>query len=500
MRLFNFPNAGIRFNACAAALAVCLASAAFVTAGEAGAGPPLPANPSKISYPPLQWNVPLGTPYRVELKNGLAAYVAVDSQLPIVQLVAYVRYGTLLDPAGKEGQAQLMATLMRTGGTQEYPADTLDALIDRYAMRISVRASQDLMQFSASFLSEYTDTAFAIIRQMLFKPRFDEKKLEKEKKIVIDALRHRFDNPGPTCDIGFQKALYARSAASALATEQSVQQIDRAGLSALHAKVFACGNSIIAVAGKFDRASMISRLEKSFPAAGKKAAPAFPEINPASPVKCLIIHKPISQVYVQFGLPLFKRPHPDYYPVSVANLILGGGGFTSRLGTAVRSDAGLTYSIHANAESNYTYPADWSIDFFTKNESFPKAMALALAIVDSLRKNGVTALELANAKASLIDEMPSMFRSPFDIASTYAWSEYFKRSPLIFKEYPDSIRAIKREDLQRVFNKYLDPSSFVYTIVGDTSALAKYSSADGFDLAKLAPRRIMVPDSIPRLP
>ena len=444
--------------------------------------------------------MPLGGPYRVDCKNGLRAYVAVDSQLPLVRITAYIRYGTLLDPKGKEGQASLLATLMRTGGTQQFPADTLDALIDKYAMKFSVKASEDLMQFNASFLSDYTDTAFAIIGQMLFKPQFNEKKLEKEKKILIDALRHRFDNPGPTCDIAFQKTVYARSPASALATQQSVQQVDRAGLSALHAKIFTTGNIICAAAGQFDRAAMISRLEKCFPAPVKTSAPGFPEIKPGSAVKCLVIHKPITQTYVQCGLPLFKRPHPDYYPVSVANLILGGGGFTSRLSSEVRSDAGLTYSIHSNAESKYTYPGVWNIDFFTKNESFPKAMALTLAVIDSLRKNGVTDEELSNAKASLIDEMPSMFRSPFDIVSTYAWNEYYGRSPLIFKNYPDSIRAIKREDLKRVFNKYLDPASFVYAIVGDTAALSKYRSAGRFDLDKLAPRKTIAPDSIPRLP
>lgn len=460
-----------------------------------------PSHPSKLSYAALKWVVPLGAPYRTVLKNGLRAYIAVDSLLPYVQIHAYIRSGTLLDPQGKDGLGTLTATLMRTGGTEKYPPDSLDALIDLYAMNFSVSASEDNTLFKASFLSEYIDTAFTVIQQMLFKPRFDEAKLEKEKNIVIQGIRHRFDNPGPTLDVAYQKILYPASTASGLITEHSIKRITRNDCIALHARSVTTGNVILAISGKFDRAAMINRLEKFFPAAKKLSDTSFPVIKAGSNVKCLVVHKPISQVYARFGVPLFKRPNADYYSVSVANLILGGGGFTSRLGTKVRSDAGLTYSIYSNAESNYTYPATWYVEFFTKSESFPLAMALSLREIDSLRKNGVTAEELSNAKSSLIDEMPSMFRSPFDIVSTYAWNEYFSRSPDIFKNYPDSIRAMTREKIRDAVQKYLDPATFSYVFVGDTTALSKYkNAADGFALEKLAPRKTIVADSIPVLP
>ncbi|MBN2035474.1 MAG: insulinase family protein [Chitinispirillaceae bacterium] len=459
-----------------------------------------PPHPLKISYGPLSWTVPRGEPYRVQLKNGLCAYVASDSQLPLVRLTVYVRHGTLLDRAGKEGESTMMATLMRTGGTKRYKADMLDALIDQYAMNFSVQASEDLMQVSAEFLAEYLDTGLVILKEMLFHPRFEQAKLDKEKKIYREAIRHRFDNPGPTADIAFQKAVYAGSAASGMATEQTIKRVTRNDLTALHSRVFTTGSMILAIAGKFDRDAMIARLEKLFPSDKPRDKASFPAITPAPKVKCLVVHKPITQVYVQFGLPLFKRPHNDYYPVSVANLILGGGGFTSRLGTVVRSDAGLTYSIHSSAMSNYTYPGTWHVDFFTKNESFSEAVSLALSVIDSLRDSGVSARELANAKAILIDGMPSMFRTPYDIVSTYAWNEYFNRPPDIFAKYADRIKAVTRKDLRRVINKYLDPSSLTFIVVGDTSVLARYGTARAFDFNKLAPKKTIVPDSLPSLP
>jgi zinc protease len=391
---------------------------------------------------------------------------------------------------------------MRIGGTKRFSPDSLDALIDLYAMRIGISATEDCMQLSVSFLSDYIDTAFTIIRQILLNPRFDAAKLEKEKKIFSESIRHRFDNPGPTLDAAFQKSVYTGSVAARFATEQSVKRITCVDLIDMHRRTISPENCIFSIAGKFDRTAMIARLDTLFSgtaAASEAKTAQFPAIaiNPAA--KCLIVHKPISQAYVRFGVPLFMRPHADYYPVSVANLILGGGGFTSRLGTRVRSDAGLTYSIYSSAESNYTYPGTWYVEFFTKNESLPLALALSLKVIDSVREKGFSSEELAHAQSSLINEMPSMFRSPFDIVSTYAWNEYYGRPATIFRDYRDSVRSLTNDKILGMTRRYLDPSSFTYVIVGDTTAILRQVPAGGFQLDSLLPRRVIVPDSITSL-
>jgi zinc protease len=460
----------------------------------------LPSHPSEIVYGPLNWTVPLGGPYRETLSNGLRAYIATDSQLPLIQVVAYFRWGALKDPSGREGACSLLGKLMKNGGTKAYPPDSIDAVVDRYALRINVSSGEDMVEFSASFLSDYADTAFTVIKQILFDPIFDKKELEREKKIVIEDLSHRFDNPGPTLDAAYQKAMYAATPASRLPTEQSIRRIDRNLLVDLHRRAISTGNCIFSVAGKFDRPAMIERLEKLFPPAGPVGDTAFPKILAGPSEKCLVIHKPITQAYVRFGVPLFKRPDSDYYAASIANFILGGGGFTSRLGMRVRSNAGLTYSIHANAESNYTYPGTWYIDFFTKSETFGQATALSLEVIRELRANGITDAELEHAKETLVGGLPSTFRSPFDIVATYGWNEYYGRSPLHFQKYAGDLQAITKDDVTRVVGKYMNPAAFTFTVVGDTAALRAHGTVEGFEFEKLSPRKVIAPESIPLLP
>lgn len=404
---------------------------AFVIIAQSLAGGPIPDKPSKILYPPLGWKVPLGDPYRHVLDNGLVAYIAEDRSLPYFKLVGYVRYGSICDPAGREGISSLTASLMRTGGTQAYQSDTLDGLIDLYALRISVSVSETQASFSCSCLSEFTDTCLFIMSQILLHPAFEDKKIKKQTSIFLESIAHRFDNPDPILDAAYEKAMYRDGQNSLLPTAKSIGRITRKDIIALHKSIFRTQNMIVAVSGNFSMPAISARLAALFP---KPDAPApeslFPAISVKPLSKAVFVARPVSQSYVRMGLPLFKRPHDDYYAVNLLNLVLGGEGFTSRLGARVRSDEGLAYVVYSSAGSNYVFPATFFMEFHTKNETAGRAVALARAEVDRMRASGVTDEELAHAKKILTDQLPSMFRSPDEIVDNYAYNEFLSGQPI----------------------------------------------------------------------
>jgi zinc protease len=479
-------------GAARALLAIALIAAA-VTAKK-------PPHPSKIAYPPLDWTVPLGAPYRVTLDNGLRAYIAEDPRVPIVHVTGYVTWGETCDPPGQEGLSFLMARLMRTGGTERYPADSLDKLLDHLAIECSYAVTDAQFSFTVSVLTDFLDSALIILQQTLFHPTFETARVEKERAIVLEKIAHRFDNPGPILDASYGKLMYPGQANSALTTPASIARITRDDLVRCHARLCNTENMIIAVSGRFDKNVVAQKLAALFPKAVPVGESPFPEIAPGPRIKCLMVHKPMSQAYVRFGVPTFRRPHDDFYALHVVNLVLGGGGFTSRLGTTVRSDAGLTYSIYSNAESNYRHPATFYVDFFTKNETTSQAIALSLREINRLVTDGVTDEELANAKKYLVDALPSTFRSPGDIVETYAWNEYFGRAPDHYTRYVESVKALTASDLLRVARAWLKPDSFSYVIVGDTGAIAKADTFPGFSLKSFTSVRTTTPDSVPALP
>ncbi len=74
-------------------------------------------SPDKINYPPLQFNLP--QTQRVVLENGIVLYILEDHELPLVNIKALIKTGTMYDPESKEGVAELTAYVMRTGGTRK---------------------------------------------------------------------------------------------------------------------------------------------------------------------------------------------------------------------------------------------------------------------------------------------------------------------------------------------------------------------------------------------
>lgn len=460
----------------------------------------IPPHPNKLSFEPLDWQVPLGTPYRQELDGGLVTYIAEDHTLPRVTLTAEIRYGSICDPSGKEGLGDMMARLMRTGGTERISSDTLDMLLDLHAISVSFAQHDTRLSMSASFLSEHLDTALDLIGQMLFEPAFEQSRVNEERSVFLERIRHRFDNPGPLTAAAHAKAMYAGEENSRLATEASLGNITREDLVALHKRVLVRRNVIFAAAGDFDADDLRARIDTLFPPMPESAEPvAFPAIHFQRPHRALVVHKPITQAYVRMSLPMFARPHPDYYPASVLNHILGGGSFSSRLNQSVRSDAGLTYSIYSSVVSSYLYPGTFYVSFHTKTETMDDAIALVLAELRTIRDKGVTEEELSSAKGELITQLPSMFRSQEDIVSHYAWNEYYGRGPEHYREYADKLRAITLDDVNQMAKKYLESDSLTYVVVSDTSAVFTEAAQRNFSLRDLAPA-VMPADSIAKLP
>jgi len=476
-----------------------LAAAVVLFCGvqHAGAKNKTVKHPSLLSYDKLDWKIPEGKESRVILKNGIKLYIAEDKTLPLISMGVIIKSGSSLDVKGKEGLSSLFAVLMRRGGVNGYSPEKIDELLARYSINIGFNSNNDSLVFAADFLSEYSDTAFDIIEKMLFNPSFDDKILAKEKAIASEYVKYRFDDPESLLGAAYEKAMYSGSIIAGLADEKSIAAITRKDLIDYHSAVMKNENMIIYISGNFDKNEMTGKLEKIFSSNTNKSNTAidFPSVAVNTPNKCLIIDRKISQSYIRMGLPFIKRPHPDYYALSIAGIILGGGGFTSRLGSAVRSDAGLTYSIYSHAESNYTYPGTFYVDFFTRNETSAKAVALCLHEINKFLKDGITDAEFESAKNMLIETLPSYFRSPGDIVSTYARSDYYGNPDNHYTSYPDKIRALTKNEVMAAAEKYIKPENFVYVIVGDSEKVMNVREGDfsfnGFSPVIIKPEDIM---------
>ena len=377
------------------------------------------------------------------------------------------------------------------GGAGEYTPRQLNDLTGRLSIKINTELSDDSLIVTMDCLSEHYETALKILGEIYFKPLFDSGVLEDEKTISAEMIGHRYDNPENLLGAAYSAAMYSGTKVSRFPSEKTVMSVNRKDIADFHSNIMNNSDAIIYISGNISRQKMISDLSGLF--SGMKARKTerglFSGITANSFSRCLIVDKKINQAYIRIGIGAVQRPVEEYYPLALASMILGGGGFTSRLGTEVRSNSGLTYSIYSHVESNYSFQGTFYVDFFTKTESAARASSMCLDVIKKFLAEGPTDEELSNAKKMLVEGLPSYFRSPYDIVSTYARSEFNGNKPDHYISYPSKINSLTKDDVMKSARKYLRPENFVYTVVGDSKTITDQSFGD-FSFGKFSPRVI----------
>lgn len=208
--------------------------------------------------------------------------------------------------------------------------------------------------------------------------------------------------------------------------------------------------------------------------------PPFP--GPLEP-GVYLVDKKVSQATLRLGAPGVRRPHPDYYRLSVASYIFGSGGFSSRLVTKVRSDEGLAYDVDSYATSDYYRRGTVGVALQTKVETAPYALKLCLDEMERMAKEGITDAELEKAKDGLVKSLPSLFDTPRATAQIFAQSEIWKRDPDHFKNYVQEIRALSKDEVNDAFRRYFRRDSLRMVVVGPEAQLLQTEPKSGAKLA-----------------
>jgi predicted Zn-dependent peptidase len=174
-----------------------VAGAAFLLAASflapAMAQSAIPDRPEKLTFPPLVYEPPSPASFRVTLKSGPVAYVVPDRELPLVNIVVYAHTGSFLEPAGKEGLADLTGYLLARGGIKSKTAEDLEERLAFLAAQLNSAIGENQGSVGLNLLSKDLDEGLAILREVLSTPRFQEDKIALRKQQILQAMKERND-------------------------------------------------------------------------------------------------------------------------------------------------------------------------------------------------------------------------------------------------------------------------------------------------------------------
>ncbi|HEV8482121.1 MAG TPA: pitrilysin family protein [Blastocatellia bacterium] len=437
----------------------------------------IPARPEELKYTTLSYTPPKRDQYRHVLSNGVVAYLVEDHDFPLVNVVVQVRTGTYLDPRGKEGLASATASQIRAGGTTSKTSEQFDEAADFLAASMNSFMGDTSANASLNCLAKEIDKGLALYFEMLRNPGFQADRLALAKSQILQQMERRNDRTDAIENREWTRLIRGDDFyASRVSTKASIEGITRDDMIAFHKKYYHPGGFIFAVSGDFKTTEMIAKLEAAMRGweAGKEAVPEVPKPTHTPVPGMYAVHKAdVNQGRVSIGEISTTRDNPDAYALDIMNDILGGGGFTSRIMSRVRSDEGLAYSAGSGYGLGVYFPGIFRASFQSKSASVVQAAGIVMEEIERIRTTPVSKEELETAVNQAIEVFPRFFASAGQIANTFASDEYTRRPADYWARYRERIKAVTAADVLRVAKQYLHPDKMVILIVGNIDDITK---------------------------
>ncbi|NIM96944.1 MAG: hypothetical protein GTO24_02310, partial [candidate division Zixibacteria bacterium] len=305
------------------------------------------ATAQEIELPPIK---------KTTLDNGLKLIVIEHHELPVVAFRLILKCGSVYDPPGKAGLADLTAGLLRKG-TKTRSATQIAQEIDFVGGSLGAGSGRDATYATCQVLAKHFDLGLDLLSDIVLNPTFKEDEIDRLRNQTLGGIKEKKRDPESVADDKFKEFLFGNHpyGQPAEGTEQSVAAIVRDDIVNFHKKHYVPNNSILAVVGDVQPEEAIRKVKAKFSRwkAGEITAPSFTEPPAIKGHEILLVDNPeLTQTYIRLGHLGIERKNPDYFAVKVMNYILGGGGFASRLVDEVRSKRGLTYDIHCIFDYN----------------------------------------------------------------------------------------------------------------------------------------------------
>ncbi|MPZ77631.1 MAG: hypothetical protein GEU77_14025 [Deltaproteobacteria bacterium] len=415
------------------------------------------------------------TPRRSVLNNGMVLLTSEQRSLPMVSIEMLIHAGSRYDKPKQEGLANLTAKLL-TEGTGQRTSQQISETLDFLGASLSADSGEDLASVSLTILKKDLPVGLELLAEVLTSSVFPQEEIERQKQAVIASIRARQEQPGEIAEMRFSAALFPESPYSrpVEGNEASVTAIPQSGLKEFHQRYYRPNRSIMAVVGDISHEEITQALGRAFRSWSKGEPPAKPlALSTPAAVETIRVNKDhLTQANIVVGHRGVGRGNPDYYALQVMNYILGGGGFSSRAMDSIRNERGLAYSVYSyfSAEKGR---GTFQFVMQTKNETALEAIRIAKEEIRRIRAEPVSETELNEAKDYLTGSFPLRFDTTRRVANFLAQVEYFELGLDYPERYPDLIRKVRRDDVQRVAQKYLEPGKLITVIVGNQSKISE---------------------------
>ncbi|MFC2149756.1 M16 family metallopeptidase, partial [Candidatus Auribacterota bacterium] len=413
---------------------------------------------------------------KITLPNGLTLLVKEDNTLPTLSIRAIMRGGILVEDKKNNGISNLCSQLLLKG-TKNRTADEIAEEIESVGGGISSYSANNSFGVSVDILSGKKDIALDILADVLQNPAFNEKDIEKEKKIIMLNIKSLEDQPYQAASKLFKETMFKGHPYQfqSIGTIESIKGISRKDLADFHDKYVVPDNMVVAVYGDIKAKDIETLIKKKF--AGLKASGIkFPETK-IDFKKGVIKEKKkmhFKQAVVMVGFRCVDIYDPDKYDFEILDAAFSGQG--SRLFAAVREEEGLAYAVGSYLIIGLD-PGAFVFYVATIPEKVDRVVELILNEVKDLKKAGIGAEELGRIKNGLIGTRKIQLQTNAQLSLQSSIDELYGLGYDNYKEYYDRIGGVSDKKIVDVAKQYFTLDDYVIVVIEPESSETEVGSS-----------------------
>ena len=419
--------------------------------------------------------------------SGSSVFFVNSQRLPMIDVMLDIDAGSRWDPSGLEGLASLVAGMLFKGHYSDgkiVSEEEIGEFFVQNSIIRSVRTSRDKASISIRFLNEpeIIQKLGRFLQNVLSKPEFNESILARQKRRSLLALRESLTRPQQLALRNLWDKMYPDHPYGRGVTEQSLGNVSREELQTFFRKFWTPERMTFSVVGDIEERELESllgnitnfrpkhsfskfeeRLEGQENFNYKKILP--PVVFPLA--ETLMIDHPAEQSHIWIGAPMLARHQiEDIFPFFVANYILGGSGFGSRLTSEVREKRGLSYSVFSGF-SLLKQKGPFFIGLQTGKQNTTVALKVVQETLTDFVNNGPDELELEKAKTGLIGGFALKLDSNKKVLMNLSQIAYYGLPLDYLDNWVDRIASVTKEDVKRVLKTYFVSENMQTVIVGN---------------------------------
>lgn len=408
------------------------------------------------------------TVHRSVLSNGLILLVRENRLAPLVVLEGYIPAGAVHDPAGKTGLASFTASML-SRGSQRHDFQAFNEKVESVGASLTVGSGTHVTNFSIECLTEDFPMLVDLLGDVLRQPTFPEEQMERLRQQWLVRLQQREQDTRSVAYRHFSETIYGDHpyAPPTSGYPETIQSLTRSDLVAFQQERYTPNGAIIVVSGDVSAGEVEALMEQVLGDwAGDPAPLALPPVRPIPAVQRVTVPMPGKvQSDIVLGWLAIARHSPDYYPVQVANHILGRFGMMGRLGETVREEQGLAYYSYSLVDAEVEV-GPWLAVAGVNPIYVDQAVESILREFQRLREEPVSAQELADSQANMTGILPLRLETNEGVASTLLAMEYYDLGLDYLLRYSERINQVTVEDVQRVAQTYLHPEQYTLVVAG----------------------------------